>query len=261
MAPVWPGSASTTRRPIAWRTRAMAARHAQRRAAARRLGRRLRRRGGVADGAEPLEPGRAREVVVAGQRRPRRRGERRLEADGVAGLERDRLGHGAHAHASGPLVRLVLLQRRHADASGAGPWWGAARRARRSRRRRPGPTCRCSTGARTASVRSLAAATPSAVASRAPVIRAAIRRRATVEVHGQRRHHRQQRRERPRLGGQQEIEGDASAEHHRQPQEPALLLGFEVAGEPGERQPPAGSLGVRHSQRRARLGHRLPRRR
>ena len=115
MAPVWPGSASTTRRPMAWRSRATAALTRRRERRLDRARHQLRRGGGVADGAQALEPRRAGEIVVAGQRRPRRRAQRGLEADGVAGLERGRLGHGAHAHAIGPLVRLVLLQRRHAD--------------------------------------------------------------------------------------------------------------------------------------------------
>ena len=53
-------------------------------------------------------------------------------------------------------------------------------------------------------------------------------------MHSQRRHRGQQRDEQRRLGGKQEIEGDAGAEQHRQPQEPALLLGLELAGEGGE---------------------------
>jgi hypothetical protein len=30
------------------------------------------------------------------------------------------------------------------------------------------------------------------------------------------------------------VDGDAGSEHHRQPQEPELLLGLEVVGEGGE---------------------------
>ena len=58
-------------------------------------------------------------------------------------------------------------------------------------------------------------------------------------MHRQRRHRRQRGGDGPRLERQQEIERDAAAEHHRQPEKPALLLGFEVASEePQERQLP-----------------------
>ena len=115
MAPVWPGSASTTRRPMACRTRATAASRAATAAVPCRLVTICGAEQRVAHGAERLEPGRAGEVVVAGQRGARRRAQRGLETHGVAGLERRRLAHRAHAHPVGPRVRLVLLQRRHAD--------------------------------------------------------------------------------------------------------------------------------------------------
>ncbi len=59
------------------------------------------------------------------------------------------------------------------------------------------------------------------------------------EMHRQRRRRRQRGGDGPRLERQQEIERDAAAEHHRQPEKPAVLLGFEVASEePQERQLP-----------------------
>ena len=48
---------------------------------------------------------------------------------------------------------------------------------------------------------------------------------------------RQQGRQQSRLARQQEVEGDAAAEHHRQPQEPLLPLGLEAAGERAENGP------------------------
>ena len=191
MAPVWPGSASTTRRPIAWRTRAIAAITCSDSGGSDRFATISRRRGRVADGAQRLEPGRAGEIVVARQRGPRRRAQRCLEAHGVAGLERlrprsscararDRATHAPRASPAPPR-----------GWSGAGPCWGAARPARRSRRRRSGPICRSSTGARMASVRSLPAANPSATASSAAVASAANPLRPSDEMHGQRRHRRQ----------------------------------------------------------------------
>ena len=80
------------------------------------LGLDLRRRGGVADGAQPLEPGGAREIVVAGQRRPRRRAQRGLEAHRHRRARGLRLRSScARARDRASRMRLVLLQRRHAD--------------------------------------------------------------------------------------------------------------------------------------------------
>ena len=100
-----------------------------------------------------------------------------------------------------------------------------------------GPTRACSTGARTISVRSLAAASPSVTASSAAVVKSQEPRARTGDVDRQRRDGRQHGDQQERLGGKREIERNARPEQHRQPQEPAVVLGFEALGEAaGERQ-------------------------
>ena len=75
----------------------------------------LRRGARIADRPQRLEPRRAREIVVTGQRRPRRRAEVGFEADGITRLQGRCLAGGAYAHAVGLSVRLVLLRVRHPD--------------------------------------------------------------------------------------------------------------------------------------------------
>ena len=121
MAPVSPGSAATMRRPIACRTRSITARARRPSGAASASRSDLRRGAGrEAHRAQSLEPGRAGEIVVAGQRRPRRRRQRRPEANGVAGLELGVLDAGAHAHARRPLPVPPASRSRQREWSGAG---------------------------------------------------------------------------------------------------------------------------------------------
>ena len=145
-------------------------------------------RGGVADGAQPLEPGRAREVVVAGQRRPRRRAQRGLEAHGVAGLERG-ASRSSCARARGTATRAPRASPAPSRGwSGAGPAWRAARPARRSRRRRRARSASAAQARAPPRCAACAAAMPSATASSAPVISAGNRAARHRQVHGQRRH-------------------------------------------------------------------------
>ena len=166
------------------------------RSAERRLGRarhQLRRGGGIADGAQPLEPGRAREIVVARQRRARRRAQRRLEADGVAGLEGGRLrhacarargtGHSCGSCFSSAVTRMVRrwplagarLDQLDEAVDVDGPDLALAARARA----RP----RCAACAAAMPERDRQQRAPSPAPPIAP--------RAPPQVHGQRRRHRQ----------------------------------------------------------------------
>ena len=241
--------------------------HAQRkRRASARFAIDLGRRRRIADGAEPLEPGRAREVVVARQRRARRRAQRRPQAHRIAGRESRLSASGAHAHARPATRARSALHGGHAQGEALAARWRAARPARRSRTPRPAR----SGAPAPARARPPCAAWPpprrSAIASSAPVSSRAMPPRPATRQRGERGNGRQHRRPASGLDRQQEVERDAGAEQHRQPQEPALLLGLEAAGDRAkERQCRriAREYAARSQRRRSgspHLRHRPPRR-